>query len=99
MRVEPVYLLQGREVPAHPFSKQLEEEVIEVIATGVQGNYQLLAQQKVADLECPEHHQKVVVQIVAVTYAEAAQAFDGDYQINACCPEFQTAVLASLQLH
>jgi hypothetical protein len=98
MRIEPLFVLQNGEVPAHPYSKQLEEDVIEDVSIGVQNDYQVLIQQKIADLECPQHHRHARVRVTAVSYSEGNEFFDGDYHLETCCPEFKTAVLESLKL-
>jgi hypothetical protein len=98
MRIEPLFVLQGGEVPAHPYSKQLEEDVIEDVSIGVQNDYQVLIQQKIADMECPKHHRHARVRVIGMTYAEADEVFDGDYHVETCCPEFKAAVLELLKL-
>lgn len=98
MRIEPLFVLQDREVPAHPYSKQLEEDVIEAVSTGVQDDYQVLIQQKIAEMECPVHHRHARVRVTTITYSEAAEMYDGDYHIETCCPEFKATVLEALKL-
>ena len=99
MRIEPLFVLQDGEVPAHPYSKQLEEDVIEDVSTGVQNDYQVLIQRKIADMECPQHHRHARVRLITVSYSDSAEMFDGDYRIETCCPEFKAMVLESLKLH
>ncbi len=99
MRIEPLFVLQDGEVPAHPYSKQLEEDVIEDVSIGVQNDYQVLIQQKIAALECPKHHRHARVRVMAMAYSDAAESFDGDYHVETCCPEFKAAVMDTLKLH
>lgn len=98
MRIEPLFVLQDGEVPAHPYSRQLEEDVIEAIAIGVQNDYQVLIQQKIAEMECPKHHRHARVRVTAVTYSAGDEVFDGSNHLETCCPEFKAAVLDTLQL-
>lgn len=98
MRIEPLFVLQDREVPAHPYSKQLEEDVIVAVSIGVQDDYQVLIQQKFADIECPVHHRHARVRIISMRFSEADEFYDGDYRVETCCPEFKAAVMDSLKL-
>ena len=98
MQIEPLFLFQSQDVPVHPYDRQLESDVLEAIGSGVQTDYQTLAQQKIAPLECPVHHQHATMTILTIVYIESAEAFEGDYRIEACCPDFQKAVAESLHL-
>lgn len=98
MRIEPLFVLQGKEVPAHPYSKQLEEDVIVSVSIGVQNDYQVLIQQKIADMECPKHHRHARVRVTGMRFSEADELFDGDYRVETCCPEFKATVMESLRL-
>jgi hypothetical protein len=98
MKIEPLFVLQDREVPAHPYSNHLEEDVIEDVSIGVQHDYQVLIQQKIAEMECPQHHRHARVRLTSVSYSDSAESFDGDYRIETCCPEFKAVVLETLRL-
>ena len=98
MQIEPLFLFQSRDVPVHPYDRELESEIIETIGSGVQADYQALAQQKIAPLECPVHHQHATMTILTITYVAEMEAFAGDYRIDTCCPEFQKTVAENLHL-
>ncbi|MAS37915.1 MAG: hypothetical protein CL610_28225 [Anaerolineaceae bacterium] len=98
MRIEPLFMLQGYEVPAHPFSSQLEEDVIDAVSTGVQAEYQQLAQQRIIGMECPVHHQSAQISLISVVYSKADEAIEGEYQVETCCEAFKAVVLDSLTL-
>jgi hypothetical protein len=97
MQIEPLFLVQGHDGPVHPYPHLLESEVLEVIASGVGADFQRLAQMKIGEMECPVHHQRATVHIVTVMYAEATESFEGDPEIETCCPEFRRTVLEQLQ--
>jgi hypothetical protein len=45
------------------------------------------------------HHQHAQLTITNMAYTAAAEIFEGDYQVEACCPEFQATVIEALNLH
>ncbi|MBZ0304345.1 MAG: hypothetical protein K8J31_31705 [Anaerolineae bacterium] len=98
MRIEPLFLIQGREVPAHLYARQLEADVIEAIASHVQEDYRTLAQQKIDPLVCPMHQRHAVVSILPLAYLDATETFEGNFTIDACCPEFHQTVAAQLTI-
>ncbi|MBZ0295012.1 MAG: hypothetical protein K8L99_20785 [Anaerolineae bacterium] len=98
MQIEPIFVMQGQEVHAHPYANTLEPEVIEAVAAGVQADYQALAQEKIAPLRCPEHHQAATFTVLNILYVEDEEVFEGDYDIDTCCPEFQKMVAEQLHI-
>ena len=99
MRIEPLFLIHNQEVPVHPVSHTLEEDLIKAIGRGAGEEFQALAQEQIDPLTCPVHHQHAHITISVTSYAESIQSFEGDYQINTCCPEFKATVIEVLYLH
>jgi hypothetical protein len=98
MRIEPLFLIHNQEVPVHPVSHTLEEDLIEAIGRGAGEEFQAIAQQQIDPLTCPVHQQHAHITVSVSAYTESIESFEGDYQIDICCPEFKATITEALYL-
>lgn len=98
MRIEPLHLIRGHAGPVHPVSRTLEEDLLEFAGHCAGETFQRLAEEEITTLICPIHQQKAAITISVSGYVESSEAFEGDYQLAACCAEFENTIADYLRL-